>query len=85
MTLDTTASDRQSIEIQGHTSADTYEMDFECHLKRIRIEFGGEVIVDSTQAMVLRETQHLPTFYFPRSDIRMDLLHPTDHITHCPY
>jgi hypothetical protein len=47
MTLDTTASDRQSIEIQGHTNADTYEMNFERHLKRIRIEFGGEVIVDS--------------------------------------
>ena len=77
--------DRQSIEIQGHTNADTYEMDFECHLKRIRIEFGGEVIVDSTQAMVLRKPRHLPTFYFPRSDIRMDLLHPMDHITHCPY
>ena len=35
--------------------------------------------------MVLRETWHLPTFYFPRSDIRMEFLKSTKHITHCPF
>ena len=33
--------------------------------------------------MVLREARHLPVFYFPRADIRMEKLKATDHITHC--
>ena len=43
------------------------------------------MIVDSMRAMVLWETRHLPTFYFRCSDFCMDLLHLTDHITHCPF
>ncbi|MEC8775762.1 MAG: DUF427 domain-containing protein, partial [Pseudomonadota bacterium] len=41
-------------------------------------------IADSVRTMVLRETRHLPVFYFPRADIRMEKLKATDHITHCP-
>jgi uncharacterized protein (DUF427 family) len=42
-------------------------------------------VADSTQAHLLFETQHLPVYYFPRSDVRMDLMTPTDHHTFCPY
>ncbi len=47
--------------------------------------FNGEVVADSTRAVYLFETSHLPVYYFPREDVRFDLLQPTSHSTHCPY
>jgi len=34
---------------------------------------------------MLRETGHLPVYYFPPEDIRMDLMTPTETHTTCPY
>jgi uncharacterized protein (DUF427 family) len=42
-------------------------------------------IVDSKRVKLLFETGHLPVYYFPVDDVRMDLLEPTDRSTHCPY
>lgn len=53
--------------------------------RRVRVEFNGEMIADSTNAFLVHETRHLPVYYFPRGDVRMDLLDRTDHTTHCPY
>jgi uncharacterized protein (DUF427 family) len=52
--------------------------------RRIRAEFGGATIVDSTHAKLLHETGHLPVYYFPQDDVRMDLLEATDKLTRCP-
>lgn len=51
----------------------------------VRVDFNGETIADSTGVLLLRETNHLPVYYFPPQDVRMDLLTPTDNHTHCPY
>ncbi len=51
----------------------------------IRVMFGGQVVADSKQVMLLLENGHLPVYYFPLEDVRMDLLIPTDKRTHCPY
>lgn len=58
---------------------------FEDAPKRVRALFGGETVVDSRNAKLLHETGLLPVYYFPESDVRMDLLEPTDHTTHCPF
>jgi uncharacterized protein (DUF427 family) len=58
---------------------------FEDSPRRVRATFGGETVVDSRRAMLLHEGTHLPVYYFPEEDVRMDLLEPTDHSTHCPY
>ena len=50
--------------------------------KRIRVVFGGEVIADSKQVLIMHETRHLPAYYFPMKDVRMDLMEPTDNKTH---
>ena len=34
---------------------------------------------------MLFETRHIPVYYFPRTDVRMDLLQRTAHSTHCPF
>jgi len=53
--------------------------------RRVRVFFGGEAVADSSRTIYLFETQHLPVYYFPRDDVRFDLLEPTSHHTHCPY
>lgn len=50
--------------------------------KRIRATFAGETIVDSQNAVIMYETRHQPVYYFPESEVRMDLLHTTAHGTH---
>lgn len=67
-----------------HTNPD-YKVWMEPSPRRVRVMFNGVTIADSTHAMLLHETRHTPVYYFPQSDIRMDLLTPTDHHTFCPY
>ena len=51
----------------------------------IRMMLDGEVIADSTRPVLLFESG-LPTrYYLPKTDVRMDLLVPTDSQTGCPY
>ena len=58
---------------------------FEDSPRRIRARFGGETIVDSRHAKLLHEQNHLPIYYFPMDEVRMDLLEPTSHSTRCPF
>ncbi|HET7479697.1 MAG TPA: DUF427 domain-containing protein [Rubrobacteraceae bacterium] len=53
--------------------------------RRVRVMFGGETVADSRRVKLLHETGHLPVYYFPEEDVRMDLLEATDHSTHCPF
>jgi uncharacterized protein (DUF427 family) len=69
----------------GFKSNPDYRVLLEPSPRRVRVQFGGETIADSKSAHLLFETRHLPVYYFPRADVRMDLLTPTDHHTFCPY
>lgn len=52
--------------------------------RRVRVVFGAETVADSTAVLLMREEGHVPVYYFPMGDVRMDLLVPTAHRTHCP-
>ncbi|WP_131784437.1 DUF427 domain-containing protein [Protofrankia symbiont of Coriaria ruscifolia] len=52
--------------------------------RRVRVFFNGQVIADSIRTLYVFEAGHLPVYYFPRPDVRFDLLTPTDHHTSCP-
>lgn len=53
--------------------------------RRVRIEIDGVTVADTTNASFLFETG-LPTrYYMPKTDVRMDLMTPTDLETACPY
>lgn len=54
-----------------------------CH-RRIRVMVAGEVVADTTRAVYVFEKGHLPVYYFPRDDVRFDLLERTATSTHCP-
>ena len=68
----------------GFKTNPDYKITFEPSPRRVRVKFNGEIIADSTTAHLLFETRHLPVYYFPRSDVRMDLMTPTDHHTFAP-
>src|SRR5450755_1833995 len=67
------------------TAGTAARLRIEPNQRRVRVLFGGETVADSARTIYLFETGHLPVYYFPRSDVRLDLLEPSDHHTHCPY
>lgn len=49
------------------------------------VRAGGAVLGESTQALELVEGDYPPVIYFPRSDIAMAFLDPSDTTSQCPY
>ena len=52
---------------------------------RVSVEFNGVTIAESSKAILFREGSMAPVYYFPRDDVRMDLMRPSRHKTHCPF
>lgn len=53
--------------------------------KRVRVEVAGETLADTQRAKLLHETGLLPVYYFPRADVRFELLSPSARTSRCPY
>src|SRR5438874_1484449 len=53
--------------------------------KRVRTVANGRTVADTLAALLLLESGHRPVYYFPRADVRAELLAPSNHRTHCPY
>ena len=53
--------------------------------ERVRITFNGEVIADSSDALVMHEGSYAPVYYLPRKDVKMERLIRTSHTTYCPH
>jgi len=49
------------------------------------VRAGGAVLGESSNALELAEGDYPPVIYFPREDIAMAFLDPTDKTTHCPH
>jgi uncharacterized protein (DUF427 family) len=53
---------------------------FEATPKWVRATYNGQWVADSRRAMLLWEPPRpTPLYYFPRDDVRMELLSPSDH------
>jgi uncharacterized protein (DUF427 family) len=53
--------------------------------RHVRVEVDGQTVAETNRPVLLFETG-LPTrYYIPKLDVRMDLLEPTETVTHCPY
>jgi uncharacterized protein (DUF427 family) len=53
--------------------------------RNVRVELDGIILADSHSPRMLFETG-LPTrYYLPLTDVRMELLRPSDTESHCPY
>jgi uncharacterized protein (DUF427 family) len=53
--------------------------------RHVRVEVAGTTIAESTSPRLLFETGLPARYYLPKTHVRMDLLTPTDTVTHCPY
>jgi len=62
-----------------------YRVELEPSSLRVRVELAGQLIADSARTLVVKETKHDPVIYFPRDDVRFELLDRTDHETFCPF
>jgi uncharacterized protein (DUF427 family) len=52
---------------------------------RVRVEFNGETIADTTRAWRLLETSHPPVYYIPREDVRTEFLQASAKRTFCEF
>jgi uncharacterized protein (DUF427 family) len=53
--------------------------------RHVRIEVAGVTVAESASPRLLFETGLPPRYYLPKTHVRMDLLVPTDTVSHCPY
>jgi uncharacterized protein (DUF427 family) len=53
--------------------------------RHVIVEVDGEVVAESHKPTLLFETGLVVRYYLPKTDVRMDMLVPTDTVSHCPY
>jgi len=49
------------------------------------VRAGGAVIAESSNAVELNEGAYAPVIYFPRADIAMAFLEPSERTSRCPH
>ncbi|HSN70649.1 MAG TPA: DUF427 domain-containing protein [Steroidobacteraceae bacterium] len=53
--------------------------------RHLAVDFGGERIADTRRGLRLLETSHPPTYYFPREDVEMRYLVPSERRSICEW
>ena len=69
----------------GFVSRPDHRVDLLPESRRVKVVFAGVTIADTDAALRVEETGHNPVFYLPEKDVRLDLMHRTEHHTRCPY
>jgi uncharacterized protein (DUF427 family) len=63
----------------------------ESHIKvqevedQVQVSVGGRTVARSSSVQLLLEGNLPPRHYFPREDVDMELLIPSQSVTHCPH
>ncbi len=52
--------------------------------KRVRAYLGGEVVADTIHPVLVWEVPYYPAYYFPASDVRIEMLEPDGDVAHSP-
>src|SRR5690606_2162900 len=53
--------------------------------KRLRVKVGAATVADTTEGLILFESDHLPVYHFPIKDVREEYLMESATRTNCPY
>jgi uncharacterized protein (DUF427 family) len=75
----------ESEEVFVHPRDPYHRIDVLHSSRHIEVILGGEKVAESRRPALLFETGLPARYYLPKLDVRMDLLAPSETITHCPY
>jgi len=71
--------------VYGHPRDPYTRIDALRSSRHVRVELDGVLLAESTRPTILFETGLPARYYLPLSDVRMELLEPSDNRTLCPY
>ena len=54
-------------------------------IRAVRVLFAGQLVAESSRAYRVLETSHPPSWYIPRTDVRLPLLQPTAKTSFCEW
>ena len=69
----------------GHASHPEHKVDESRVREVVKIRLEGLTLAESEDVIRVDEDSNPPRYYFPRSDVRMETLNPSDTVTHCPF
>jgi uncharacterized protein (DUF427 family) len=69
----------------GHRKWPDHRVDEQRLEHRIQVAVNGELVADSNDVIRVEEDGSPVRYYFPRWDVKMDMLEPTDTTTECPF
>lgn len=75
----------EEIPVEGHPRDPYHRFDCRRTSEHVEVRVGGETVAASERAVKLFETSLPVRYYLPRSDVRDEVLTPTDTRTLCPY
>jgi uncharacterized protein (DUF427 family) len=62
-----------------------YRVDVLPRRNRVVARHDEVVLAETTRPLLVDEQDHGLVFYFPREDVRLDALRPSDTVTYCPF
>jgi uncharacterized protein (DUF427 family) len=69
----------------GHRRWPNHLLQEEPIAQRVQVAVDGKVIADSENVVKVYEANAPVRYYFPRGDVRMDVLAPSPTTTECPF
>lgn len=72
-------------EVYTHARNPYTRIDILASSRHLRVVIDGTTVAESPSPRLLFETGVVTRYYLPKTHVRMDLLEPTDLVTHCPY
>ena len=73
------------MEQSGYVDRPDYRVDILPRRNAVRAWWGDTLLAETTRSLLVDEQDHGLVVYFPRDDVRMAALRPTDHRTRCPF
>jgi uncharacterized protein (DUF427 family) len=72
-------------EVFTHARDPHTRVDILASSREVRVELDGVILAESRSPRLLFETGLPVRYYLPKPHVRLDLLEPSDTVTHCPY
>jgi uncharacterized protein (DUF427 family) len=71
--------------VYAHPRDPYHRVDILNSSRHVKVVIDGVTVAESRQPRILFETRLLPRYYLPLTDLRLDLLRPSQTQTQCPY